>query len=279
MIIKKHNNKNDYLLSKYGYWVRDFTKPVIKPCDINDMMATNEDVRIIIENEFRNSLKKYQILEDDKIHENIVIIGDGYKFNESLKLIESLPPDVTIIGVNGAFAKWNIDRRLNYYVVNNPYQECVYYYPQIIKMWPRCIASTRTNPNFLEVYRGVLYLYSPVNSEAYSGVDNQNTFYIDDYRNPVCAAINLSYKFNVKNLMLMSTLEMYEVERPGCDQVKNNLWIYPQQKTAQDLINTNLYWLKKAKINIGYTDSNPDHEFATYISIDNLKRFFNDEQK
>jgi hypothetical protein len=273
MIIKNHPNRNDYCLAKCGYWVRDFTKSATKPCDINDMTPL-EDVKLIIENEFKNNLRKYQIAESNVIHDKIVIIGDGYGFEKSVKLIEELPPDVTIMGVNGSFAKWKSERRLNYYVVNNPYQECLYYYPQIIRTWPKCIASTRTNPNFLEIYKGLLYIYSPVNCEVYSGIIKEEyNFLIDDYRNPICAAIGLSYKYGAKKILIMSTVEMYKDERPGTEIVKDGLWIYPQQKLAHDLVDADLYWMKKAKIDVGYTDTEPDYEFATYIKSDEVKRF------
>lgn len=279
MIIKNHQNRNDYCLSKCGHWVRDFTKPIIKAFDINDM-ASLDDMKLVLENEFKNNLKKYQTIEENvPIHEKIIIMGDGYGFEKNLKIIDELPSDITIIGINGSFAKWQNQKRLNYYVINNPYQECLYYYPQIIRSWPKCIASIRTNPHFLEVYQGLLYVYYPTNGDVYSGIQNDSNLFIDDYRNPICAAINLSYKFKVKKLLLMSTLEMYKEERPGSDVLKNGLWMYPQQKVAHSLIDTNLYWMQKAKVNIVYTETEPDYEFATYISADDLKRFFNDGQK
>lgn len=278
MKIKNHPNRNDYCLSKHGYWIRDFTKKLAKPYDINDMMSL-DDIKLVLENELKTNLKKYQMLEDHIVHEKAVIIGDGHGFEENVKLIESLPSDVAVIGVNGAFAKWKSSRRLNYYVVNNPYQECLYYYPQLITSWPKCIASVRTNAHFLEVYKGALFLYNPTVSENYNGIITDNEVFIDDYRNPICAAIGLSYKFNVKKLLLMSTLEMYAEGRAGTELAKDSLWIYPQQKVAHDLINHNLYWLKKEKIEVSYTDGELDYEFATYIKSVDLKRFFNDGQK
>ncbi len=278
MIIKQHSSKNEYCLSKSGHWVRNFTKPIVKAIDINDMNPL-EDMKLIIDNEFKNNIKRYQTLELDNAPSKAVIIGDGYGFEQNLKLLEELPHDVMIIGVNGAFAKWQSQRRLDYYVVNNPYQECLYYYPQVIRSWPKCVASARTNPNFLEIYKGLLQVYAPVCGEHYSSFNTENFMCIDDYRSPICAAIVLSYKLRVRQLMLMSTLEMYKNERPGTEQLGNKLWIYPQQKTAHALIDANLYWLQKAKINVGYTETDPDYEFATYINATDLKRFFNDGQK
>jgi len=123
MIIKHHLNKNDYCLSKSGHWLRDFTKPIAKPIDINDMSPL-EDTKLILENELKNSLRRYSIMEPT-FYEKAIIIGDGYGFEESVKAIEELPPDVVVIGVNKAFARWKSPRNLNYYVVNNPYQDCL----------------------------------------------------------------------------------------------------------------------------------------------------------
>lgn len=277
MIIKHHVNKNEYCLSRSGHWIRDFTKSVVTPADINDITPL-EDMKLILDNEFKNSLKKYQTMEET-FHEKAIIIGDGYGFEDSIKAIEELSSDVVVIGVNKAFSRWKSARHLNYYVVNNPYQDCLYYYPQIVTTWPKCVASIRTYPHFLEVYRGLLCLYSPICGEIYSGPFKDNSFFIDDYRNAICAAIGLCYKFKVKKLMLMSTLEMYQDERAGTIPVKDGLWTYPQQKMAHDLIDANLYWMKKAKIDVGYTNSGLDYEFATYITLADLKRFFNDGQK
>jgi hypothetical protein len=278
MLIKKHPNKNDYCLSKSGHWVRDFTKPIIKPFDINEM-ASIEDMKLALENELKNSLKSYQTIDSEEFyHDKIIIIGDGFGFENNLKLIDELPQDVTIMAVNGAFAKWTSHRRIGYYIINNPYQECLYFYPQIVRIWPKCIASQRSHPTFLENYKGVTYIYSPAKSESYSGVERfDGDSSIDDYRNPICAAINLAFRFKVKKLLLLSTLEMYKEERPGTELVKTGLWMYPQQLIAKALIDANLYWLQKAKIDTRYSDTEPDYEFATYISRGDLKGFFNDK--
>lgn len=272
--IKKHRNRNDYALAKNSTWVRDFTKPLIKGVDINNMISI-PDMQIMLDNELRNHDKLYQKIETEEFnYEKIVIIGDGYKHEEKQKLIETLPNDVLIMGVNKIFSAWNISRRLNYYVVNNPYEECLFYYPPMVKSWPRCVASTRTYPDFLKSYRGTIYLYNPVTDEIYSGTRTESNYFIDDYRNPVCAAICLAYRFKVKKLMLMSLLDLYETERPGTEKSKD-LWLYPQQKAAHSIIDVNLYWLQKAKIDVVYNDSGPDYEFATYINNSDVKGYFN----
>ena len=276
MKIKKHKNKNDYALSKSGHWVRDFTKPLVKGIDINNLIPFS-DMETMLQNEMKNQERLTQKIESEEFsHPKIVIVGDGYKFDEAQEILKTLPEDVIVIGVNGAFARWGNTRRMNYYVVNNPYSDSMTYFPSSLKAWPRCITSSRTYPGFLEAYKGLMYMYAPVRDEVYSGINSDLEAFVDDYRNPVCAAISLAFRFKVKKLLLLSLLEMYEQERPAAEKVKGNLWIYPQQRMAHSLIDVNLYWLQKAKIDIGYNDSGLDYEFATYIPADKVKRFFND---
>lgn len=274
MRLKKHRNKNDYVLAKGGIWIRDFTKPMIKAIDINNIISI-PDMQIMLRNEMTNHEKLYQKIEtEDFTHENIVIIGDGYNHKEKQTLLEALPADVAVIGVNKAFSTWDCSRRLNYYVVNNPYEECLFYYPPAVRSWPKCIASVRTYPDFLKSYRGSVYLYNPVIDEVYSGAKTECNYFVDDYRNSICAGICLAYKFKVKKLLLLSLLDLYESERPGSEQTKG-FWIYPQQKVAQSIIDASLYWLRKAKINVAYNDNGPDYEFASYINDSEVKGYFN----
>ena len=103
MQIKKHKNKNDYCLSKSGHWVRDFTKPIIKPFDINQM-NTLEDMNLFLDNEFKNSLKSYSGIDSEEFrHDNILIIGDGFRLEDSLSLIDQLPQKY-----NNHCSKWGV---------------------------------------------------------------------------------------------------------------------------------------------------------------------------
>ena len=71
--------------------------------------------------------------------------------------------------------------------------------------------------------------------------------FLDDYRNPICAAINLAFHFGVKRLMLMCCDESYSQERPSCVKLHNNLYTYPQHIISQKIIDANLYWLTHQK--------------------------------
>ena len=96
---------------------------------------------LFLKNETQNGFKKYQWIDSEQFnHENIVIISDGHKFDERHLILSKLPKNVTIIGVNGALSKWAIhNKSLTYYVVNNPYDECMRFFPRTSKILPKCI--------------------------------------------------------------------------------------------------------------------------------------------
>ncbi len=105
MIIKKHKNHNEYLLSKNKIWVRNPCKEVVPFVDINQM-ATERDYSLYLNNETINFRKKYVKIEDENFQfDKVVIVSDGYNYAEKQKLLANLPADVKIIGVNGALKK------------------------------------------------------------------------------------------------------------------------------------------------------------------------------
>lgn len=145
--IKKHPTKNEYIYAGSGLWVRNFTNEIVRPYDINDSLIQEKDLKLLLENELENNREIFQKIDSEDIaHEKILIVSDGYDFAKKQKLLELLPKDVIVIGVNGTLQDWNCNRRMNYYVVNNPYKECMDYFPKFPKTSPRVIASTRTNP-------------------------------------------------------------------------------------------------------------------------------------
>lgn len=273
--IKIHSTKNEYLYAGDGFWVRNFTKFPLKPYDINESLASTRDIKIFIENELQNNKKLLPKIDSEEIiAENIIIVSDGLLFEKKQKILEELPKDIVVIGVNGSLKEWNCNRRMNYYVVNNPYKECMDYLPKNFKTNPRVIASTKTYSDFIINYKGLIYLYSPVNNRMYNGVYTNSEYFIDDYRNSICAAIGLAYHFSVKNLFLLCCDDVKEKEKPGMVKIEN-YWLYPQQITAHKLIDANLYWLKKIKI--GYNSYGLKYNNANYIEEENIKKFFNNE--
>ena len=278
MRIKKNKNGNEYILTSDNMWVRNFTKDNVPYSDINKTIQA-KDHFLFLTNEFKNQLEKYTWIDSNPIyHPNIIIVSDGFNFKEKHKILDNLPKDIVIIGVNGSLKKWQCQRNLSYYVVNNPYDECMSYLPRTNRPLPRCIAATRTNFMFLNKYNGIKYRYSPVEESEYEGSWKKEALWqIDDYRNPVCASIGLSYKFGVEKLLLLCCDSSFKEERPGADKLENNLWMYPQQKIASNLIGSNLFWLSQEKnyeIKVADCSSGIKHEFAAYIDEDKIIDFF-----
>lgn len=262
-IVKKHPNGNQYLLSEHGKWVRNFTLDGKIYHDLNNTIEHKDHFRFL-ENEISNASLRLSWIDTEKnYHPNIVIVSDGYDFNNRHQFLNSLPKDITIIGVNGALAKWNnLQRSLNYYVVNNPYEECMKYFPRRLKNFPKCIASVRTYHEFLKIYRGTKYKYYPVNESNFTSIGAKEVeWQIDDYRNPICAAIGLAYHFGVENLLLYCCDDSFADERASSEKLENGLYLYPQQAVANGIIDANLYWLGSQpynQVNVGNYSSGPN---------------------
>lgn len=274
MKIKHHRNRNDYVYVGESLWVRDFTKKLVVPFDINRLIQESE-THLLMSNEQENSTKMYQRIDTESFnYQNIIIVGDGYKFAEKQHLLANMP-DTIIIGVNESLLLWNNIRKMNYYVVNNPYPECIQLLPEQPKTFPRCIASLRTNPKFLSKFKNLTYTYTPTPDEFYGGLHAEADYLIDDYRNAICASLNICWKFNAKKILLFCCDESFDNYRPGSIQLDNKLWIYPQQVTGHKLIDGMLYWLKTADIKLGYYCDGPEYKNATYINDSELVTFFN----
>lgn len=283
MRIKKHKNKNDYLLSSVGgIWIRNTYKENVRPIDINKLIK-REDYDLFIENEiFAKRMRLPWILNDLKTHENIVIISDGMEFSKKQKVLAELPPKkFTVIAVNGALSNWTMvgdlsehQRRIDYYVVNNPYPECMKFMPIKHRYFPHCISSTRTNKNFLKKYQGNKLLYHPVCDKEYTGVFNDAPQSVDDYRNPICAAITIAGKFKVKKLFLLCCDDTLKEHRPATERTHDGYWRYPQQEISEAVIDSCLYWLSKCGTEIGYHSMGAKYKNATYIEMEGILEFF-----
>ncbi len=279
MRIKKHANGNQYLLTSQNKWVRNFTKNNVSLLDINNTIKTSDHF-LFLKNETNNSFKRNQWVDSEQLqHSDIIIVSDGYDFSNKQNVLGKLPKNITILGVNGALNKWKIaSRNINYYVVNNPYDECMRYLPKQGKVFPKCIASPRTNCDFMNNYRGTKMRYYPVNEQNYTTLGEKEVqWQIDDYRNSICAAIGLAYRFGVERLLLFCCDDAFKDERPGAVLLENGLWMYPQHEVAHGLIDGNLYWLTNQnyqKVLTGDCSSGPNYNNASYIKEEEILTFF-----
>lgn len=268
-----------------GIYVRDFTAYGVTPIDLNKIIAV-EDYSLYVENEYENISQKYPGVDNENnIHPDVVIVSDGYGFNERQKILASLPKNIAIIGVNGALKKWQmvgeqaeLKRAMNYYVVNNPYNECLNFLPNNHRYYPKCISSTRTNPKFLREYQGLKFLFAPTENENFSGLKLRQNYQIDDYRNPICAALNLAYQFKSRRILLFCCDDAFADERPGAIQLENRLWSYPQQLKSHKVIDAMCYWLNHKKISVADFSNSGKYDYASYISEEkDVMRYFGNE--
>lgn len=263
---------NSYILAD-TIWVRDFTKSSY--IDINNL-SNEKDHNIFLNNEIENYNRRLKLIDQDTyFHNNIVIVSNGYGFIEKHKILAKLPKDkVAIIAINGTLAKWRLlgkdcppelRRPINWYVVNNPYPECIKFLPTQHRYFPRCIASTRTNPNFIKKYNGDVNLYVPTPSKEYSGPFSAQ-YKIDDYRNPICAAIDLAYRFRANKILLFCCDDSFEDSRPYAEKLENGLYSYPQQQLSRKIIDAKLYWLQEENIQVADYSSGIKLQHSLYIN-------------
>jgi hypothetical protein len=273
--IKKHANRNHYLHVGDNLWVRNPGIAGVPYTDLNQLTGPS-DYPVMLQNEMVNERMKYPWVDSEILRsEKAVIISDGSQFAEQHELIAGLPKDVDIFAVNGALINWKSKKRNpSFYVINNPYAQALHYLPKT--NFVKCIASTRTNYEFLQRYNGNKYRYCPTNDNRYCGIDSKDCMYrVDDYRNPICAAINLLYRFGVKKLAIVFCDEVFADERPGSILGENGKSYYPQHLTANNLIDGNLYWLKKNNgCKVVQNTVGPKLKAATYIPVEDMAQFF-----
>lgn len=273
-MIKRCANGNEYVLSG-DTWVRNFINPV-SPVDIN-VLTDSKDYNLMVENEVKNSSLDISEIDTDKTkHTKAIIVSDGYDFENKQKLLLGIPSNVVLIATNRSLAKWKINKKIDYFLVNNPYPECMIAMPKH-KYNPPCVLSSRTYHQFVKEYdrRGsTIYKYSPTPEKRFSSSISKSICMIDEYRNPICAAIGLCFKFGVSKLMLFCCDSSFNSDRPSAEKINNGLWIYPQQRVAHNIINGNLYWYKKAGAEIVDHSSGLEYDNVPYISESEIVNYF-----
>ena len=280
MNIKK--SQNDEYINKSGIWVRNFANQSKSPLNVSHMYE-RKDYGLIMINEQLNSHKS-NIAEEKAMFKNIIIVSDGYNFHKRHLLIEKMPKNVCVLAVNGALKDWKLvgKKSINAYVVNNPYDECMRFMPKPKGYYPWCISSIRTNHKFVNKYKNDVYVYCPTPEEIF-GIEHNEKYYIDDYRNPICAAIGLAHQFGVEKLMLMCCDESFEKERDFAVKLDNGLWTYPHHIKSRDIIDGNLYWLthqKDKEVVVADFSDGGDYFNAPYINSEmDALHFFNDGEE
>lgn len=284
MRIKKYKS-NEYILSQDGTWVRDPFKHS-SPLDINPF--NKEDYSLIFNNEHANKRQSYPIFEKNLgTFKDVIIVSDGYDFENKQKILSEISNDVCILAVNGALKHWSLvgescpqalRRRINYYIISNPYEESVLNLPEQHRYYPNCLASMRTNPKFLQAYRGNKITFNPVKNENFSyKIDNLGST-VDDYRNVICASINLACCLGVRKLMLFCCDDSFDKERPSAIHLENGLWTYEQQIKSNQIIDSLLHWVNKQNIEVCNYSNGPKLHNATYIKTEEeVKEFFEEQ--
>lgn len=283
MRIKKYRN-NEYVLEE-GVWVRNPFREA-KPLDINSLAQVES--ALFLKNELQNIRTSYLQMEDDMdlSMEKVVVASDGYRWNERQFSLGSLSnKDVKVIGVNGSLAHWamvgdaaKVKRTMTFYLANNPYPECMGYLPRSHRYYPNLVASTRTYPKFIKEYKNQPFLYNPTPDADYSGFGFRDVnAVLDDYRNPVCAAISLAVKRGAKKILLLCCDESFEEDRPGSERLGNGLFQYPQQIKCQKIVDRQIFWLREAGIKVGDCSSGIELTNATYIKPEGVVDFFDKE--
>jgi hypothetical protein len=254
--------------------------------DINGFVR-EKDQRLLIENELAcQALLVPEIGSDDlPTFQKVVIVSDGYQFNEKKSVLYNLPKDVCVIGTNRTLARWDVDedgiikRRMDYYFVNNPFSECISFIPRH-KYRPRCICSIRTNAAFLKKYKGQLFHYIPTPDKSLGQIMGAGQT-LDDYRNPICGALSLAIKCGAQRILFFCCDDVFKESRPAAEQLPNGMWMYPQHKTTHELLDGMLYWLKgrdgdESITKIANHSAGPDYENANYISLEAIQEFLNE---
>tara|TARA_Y100000034_G_scaffold3535_1_gene4281 strand:- start:7479 stop:8345 length:867 start_codon:yes stop_codon:yes gene_type:complete len=285
MIIRKHANKNEYVVTADGLWVRNFNT-IVSPIDLNEL--NKGDYKFLNTNEFVNSKMGLPDVEDIVLGSPyIIIVSDGYDFTNKCELLtDEAMKAGAIIGINGALKKWPLigsreKKRGMVYLINNPYPEASSWLPMKHSYYPKCIASTRTNPEFIRGYRGEVFTYVPTPERGFDSSTYSPKFKIDDYRNPVCAALNIAHHMGAQRILLFCCDDAFEEDRPSSIDTGKDTRMYPQHLISQRLIDANLFWLKHKNPDIKIADYSRggDYVNAEYINSEQgVLDFFRDEE-
>lgn len=276
-MIKKHpSNNNRYLRTQGGIWVRDPFTERAGPRDINTL-TTRADASVLVQNEVKNlSLCRPSFTAENWEVPQAVIVGDGMNVRRKLRLLRTVPRGVKVIAVNDALNEWDVrvaQTSPDLYVVNNPYRAVMDYMPRAGRPQPRCLASVRTYSEFVAKYPGPVWLYAPAPT-AEMGGRATDLGVLDDYRNPVAAAVSFAVSQGCKAILLVGCDASFAEDRPGSEKLPNGAYQYPAFRQAHAMLDGMFYWLGQNKVRVGDASAGPKFDHAAYIPDDQWGKFF-----
>jgi len=271
-ILKQHKTNNEYFKIE-DIWVRNFLKKKAIPLDLNRFFK-EEEIKLIIDNEIKNSkMNLTNLYQENFNYEKAIIISDGYGFEKHIDLIESLPPRTCLITVNLAAKLWNAKVLPTFMLISNPDYSCKSQMP--IRVFPRLLASRRTNNDFLSNYKNLVYLYDVVPDEWYQSPNSKaSDLFIDEYRNPICAALGLCNYFGVNKIFLGYCADAYTEERAGTVKIQDGFYNYPQQNLANKIIDASLLWYKLGVpgLKVFHTGVEKAFSFSRHLDQENFNK-------
>lgn len=271
-----------YALSPGGIWVRDFVSTKQTGPDISNITKV-EERGVLLLNRILNRAAKPNVQDmNPKKRPKVLVVSDGLGFKDIGPVLEGLPKDVYVIGVNRALSKWGADwRPMNLFLANSPYQDAMrMLWKHRNKPWPPCLVSSRVFPGFLEAYEGPLFLYEPACEENFAWRVESGCLRLDDYRNPVCAAVCLAERCLVDRLAFLCCDDSFREERAGSVPAREGHWCYPAQIVAHGVIDSMLGWMESCgREGVRFADSShgPEYTHANYIPKEALAAFFQGE--
>jgi hypothetical protein len=269
LVVKRHLNRNEYLQVE-NYWVRNFNASDVTPVDINNFFDEFETTKIL-NNEIQNTKFSFQLITQDMTQiENLIVISDGYGFRQHDQL-KNLKSNVGILVLNHAMRFWESPVFPTFMLMNNSTEQAMSCMP--LESMPQLITSRRTWSPFLRKYENNIYTYDPTPDENYQSIASKDSsVFLDEYRNPVCAAISFANFLKIKNLFLAFCSYAYSENRPGTNKVDENAYQYPQQTLADRLIDANLFWYKFGAKNrqIFHTGLENSYLFSRYLKFEDF---------
>lgn len=271
LVFKKHKNKNEYVQVE-NIWIRNMFGKIGKPVDINHFYDEYE-LKDVLDNEVKNTKMNLLNVEPEMYDcDDVLIVSDGFGFNE-LKKIEKIKQKICIIAVNHAARFWSSPTYPNFMLINHPKSDAMSFLPNMI--FPRLIASRRTHNQFLKSYKNSILLYDPVPEESYQSIiSSEANLHIDDYRNPICAAIGIAKILQAKNIYLAFCSSAYTENRPGTNYIEEGIYQYPIQSLADKIVDANLFWYKFANraTKIFHTGYEKSFKFSKYLKLEDFSK-------